>query len=597
MGIFPQKLKKHTRLLALLALFLVLTHFYARHIPAFEGPDEHRHFAYITKLVQEGHLPDPKRDVDTVIRQQAAQSPLYYVSVALFLKLRNFPEWQVNPQPNPWWEQERSDRINDNLNHFLMSPTVNAMSHEQRQLAEVLNWTRLVSPLYGLLAICGIYWAGLALWPGQKSWALFAATCVALTPQLLQAFSMVSNDVAVIAFSTLTIAAALHLYTDYQNRRLLIFTGMMMGLAVLAKANGLALWPVPISALTLASWTREPLQLKTITAWRPLIFSLGLLIITAMLFGGWWVVRSWLLYDDPLGIEPHARQSWFLDEPRLLKLDFVLSRLAKGFRDMWINFGWGGIRPALWGYIVPLAIITLGLWGLNQKRPDRRVWLLLLVILLGITAYIQWLRWSNSTPGRLLFPYYSAFILLMTWGLRQFPRTRSWLAAALGGFAIILVPTTIDAAFGAPPLHTALPDNLQKIIVDFGGPRLLGYRLDEPIQPGAKSDITLCWQAPLGNKKLAVPYSFSLQILDATGTVMGKRKSLPGLGHYTLWQPGKIFCDQVQVRISSRLKPDETFQILVQLFDLETQSPLPAYTTDGTLRPDTIIGSSRASEP
>lgn len=548
---------------------MALVLWYGQHIPAFEGPDEQRHFAYVSKVALEGQLPHPEDDVDTLIRQQAGQAPFYYVSTALFLKLRDFGTWEIEPQANLWWEKDRSERIDDNLNHFLMSPDVHAMSLEQQHLAEVLQWARLASVGYGLLTIAGVYWAGLALWPQRRTWALWAAMMMALTPQLIHAFAMVSNDAAVIAFSTLVLAGALHLLRDYRQWRVLIFTGVMMGLAVLSKANGLAIWPIPILAVLASWWGQRQVGEDLWQAVRRLVMPLALLGTLALLCGGWWVIRAWWLYGDAFGLQPHAQQSWFMDSPQWPSLGYALSEFAKGMRDMWINFGWGKIRPALWGYIPALVLIVGGVVGLIKQKLDRRIWLLALVLGLGAAAYLQWMRLSYSTPGRLMFPYYGAFVLLMAWGWGYWGRVgRVWMAGALGALVIVLVPLTLDVAFGYPRLFETLPDDVEEVAFVFGEAELVGYRVEDgEIRAGAKIDIRLCWRVDSVLAAVDMPYAFSVQIMDERGGIFGERASYFGMGHYTRWQSGKIFCDKVEVKLSPEMVAGKAYQIGVDVFE------------------------------
>jgi 4-amino-4-deoxy-L-arabinose transferase-like glycosyltransferase len=592
-------LRTHYRFLAILVIFLALAYLYGSTIPAFEGPDEYRHFAYVTKLAQEGKLPDPVEDVDTIIQQQAGQPPFYYISVALFTQLRRFELWSDVPLNNPQWEQERSNRLNDNLNRSLMSPEINALTAEQKHTADVLNWSRLLSSLYGLLTITGVYWAGLALWPEHKQVALFAALWMALTPQLIQAFTRVSNDVGVITFSTFVIAGALHLYNDWKNPRLIIVTGIAMGLAILSKSSGIVICPIPFTAIFLA-WRKENPNERSI---RPLLSICLFLGLIAMLFGGWWIVRSWILYNDPLGTNAHTQQDWMYEEPEFHSLTFLRNRYGSAIRDIWVNFGWGRIRPSLWGYAIPIMLVVVGglifsrhinrqvlaqnkkqgskiktilsiptlvgkhIFETSRRQTDQRLWLLFLVMMFGIVAFFQWMILSKSTPGRLMYPYYPAVCLLIAWGLQHHPRIRYWFAGALGGLAIILVPTTLYPVFNAPILLDSPPDNLQGEAVVFGQVEFLGYQVEDAQADSGIYDIRLCWQAPDGDEKIAVPYLFSLQLLNEENAIIGERQSYPGMGNYTLWEPSKSFCDVVQISLQENT--NESYQLAVNLLDGE----------------------------
>ena len=200
-------LKKHRPILILILLFLGLTTLYAETVPPFEGPDEGEHFAYVMKLARTGQFPNPEHDLDTPIKQAAAQAPLYYTTAALFSRLRDVGDWEVRYQTNPWGAYPSPVTGRDNRNHFMMQPRQHAMNDDQKQMSAALQWIRRIAPLYGMLALLGVYWSALAIWPAQKSWAIFAALVYVMNPLLIQTFTLASNDVAVIAFGSLTLAA------------------------------------------------------------------------------------------------------------------------------------------------------------------------------------------------------------------------------------------------------------------------------------------------------------------------------------------------------------------------------------------------------
>lgn len=618
----PDSLRKHLPLIVLLAVFLLVVRGYGWAITPFEGPDEPSHFAYILKVREAGELPDPDADFDTTIAQQVSQAPLYYVSAALFSYLRDFGSLDAEAKGNPWRGYPAPETSQDNRNFYLMSKNHVLTDGEQR-LADALQWTRLLSAVYGMVAVVGVYWAGVALWPHQRGWALLAAMGLAFNPQALHGFAVVSNDVGAMAFGSWVLAGSLHLLRDWQNRRWLIGTGICMGLAALSKTSGLSLWLVPMVALGLG-WLQNRVHKHSAPLSRLFI---GWLILwgLASIIGGWWYVRGAILFDDPFGTQPHINMPWGIQEhPSMLeRWPEFRDRIPELTRELWARFGWRSVFIKGWGYVLPIGLVVVGVLGwikalfrntirkntTSNKPPQstsgdfariaaefilrvRNQILLLLTLTLGIISLLQWSTVSHVVPGRLLLPYYPAFVLLLVMGLHQFPRTRVWVAGALGGLAVVIAPTTIYPAFGRPPLTENPPENLMGETLDYGQADFLGFKVDDTrIHIGDTREFTLCWQAEESHEKIPMPYAFALHVIGPDDEVVGRRESYPGLGNYTLWEPGKSFCDTFGLPIGGNLKIGQIYRLSLTLLQFETGNRLPNYAPDGSELFTTYIGS------
>jgi hypothetical protein len=297
--------KKHRSLLVLLLLFAILLALYKSATPPFEGPDELEHFAYANHLHETGHLPNPKTDQDTPIAQEVAQAPLYYVTASLWAGLRRWEPLElhaVETARNPWSLYPASPTSRDNRNHYLLNPETNDLNPAQEQAVAKLNWMRYISLIWGIVAVAGVYWGGLALYP--KSWALMAALAFAFTPLVLQTCILFTNDVAIITMGCWVIAASLHLYDHWHDVRYLVGVGILAGLAMLSKTSGLMLVILPCLAIVLAGWKSSSKK------WRDILQAFALFLSVALLVGGWWYVRGWWLHDDPLGAQPHQQMAW-----------------------------------------------------------------------------------------------------------------------------------------------------------------------------------------------------------------------------------------------------------------------------------------------
>lgn len=576
---------KHRRFLMVLVLFIGLTQYYSWAVAPFEGPDEPEHLAYVAQLLFDRKLPDPRRDFEKPIRQEVAQPPFYYTTAALFTAVRSFPEWQHNINHNPWAGYPAPATSVDNRNQFLMSPDYNVLTDNQRLMVRALRWIRIVSVFYGVITLTGIYLAGHTILP-TRNLALFATLAFALTPQVLHSFAVVSNDVAVIAFGALVLATTLVLFKRWNRFSLLLLAGVFMGLAGLSKASGLITWVLPPLSVILG-WSQTRAHRSFLTA---LGYALLPLIIASVI-SGWWYARSLILFNDPLGIQPHLRMSWALEEP--ITLTETFQRIPHTFQFLWADFGWGAIRPSWMGYMLPGFIVILSVMGWFRKREFETTQLLLaFYILVGFAAFVRWLQLMEGVYARLLLPYYGALVLLVTVGLNRLSkRVVYWVSAGLGLSALLMVPFVIRPALGPPQLYNEIEIDLKPPVMNFFGPRFLGYQINqEDIQTEKSIQFTLCWAAPPGERPLPVPYPFTLQVISPAGQPVASRESYPGMGNYTLWEPGKAFCDQVNLPIDARLEPGQVYLLWMTLFEYDTKLPVMALSETGEVLPQRWIG-------
>jgi hypothetical protein len=106
---------------------------------------------------------------------------------------------------------------------------------------------------------------------------------------------------------------------------------------------------------------------------------------------------------------------------------------------------------------------------------------------------------------------------------------------------MIMVATVVYPAFGPPALADSPPDDLQGPVIDYGGMSFVGYQIDDPaIHLHDWKRVKLCWETLPNHREIPVPYAFALHIVGPENTILGGRESYPGLGTYTLWEPGKL---------------------------------------------------------
>lgn len=574
------------KLLIVLLLFFITLRFYQWALPTYEGPDETEHVAYILWIRNTGTLPNPLTDQESLIRQQITQNPLYYVTAAILSRVLPLGDFEFAPSVNQWRTYPTRRDMPDNRNNFLMyhghiiSPTL------QNQIDAVF-YLRLISSLFGMILLGGVYAAGMILFKREQTWALLAVIFVAFTPQILQAFATVTNDAAVIAFGAWSITSALYLYQHPERRSAAIFAGAMMGLAAISKTNGFIVAVAPALALLLAFWNqRQQLPLKKFLQQGAILIAVG------FVFGGWWYVRAFLLYGDPLGVSTHQQTTWAANTtPQLIRLIWDTPSILS---SIWADFGWFQIFPPNWGYFMPLLALLASFLGWRKLRWSGEFVLLLLVALLGLAALLAWAWVSAYVPGRLYLPFYPALILLIVSGFRRLPNINPFWVWGFVATAFAMIPFTLYPAFGIPKLYDAPPIPLIGTPLNFGEIRFLGYQIDrDQIGFNQPREVTLCWQAPSNTAPIPVPYAFSLQVIGENDLRIAARDSYPGLGKYTLWQPDKIFCDRFLYYFETPIPSGQVFPLILKLYNPETGEELSSLDADGTAT--NIIGYVRAS--
>ena len=233
--------------------------------PAFQGPDEVDHFAYVQSLVERGE--GPSHD---------SSSPLQRWSGAENRALEDigfFTDHQVGDAPPPWlrarqryYERQVAvlhPRADDGggyttsathgpLYYVALSPAYLLARHGS--IFSQLTLMRLISALLGALTALFTFLLVRELAPGRAWLAVLAALLVAYEPMYGFISGVVNNDVGVNAA-----AAALELLLIRMLRRgLTIRWGLLTGAVLIAlpiiKGTGLSLYPVAAFVFAATLW-------------------------------------------------------------------------------------------------------------------------------------------------------------------------------------------------------------------------------------------------------------------------------------------------------------------------------------------------------
>jgi len=376
-------------LAAILIGFAAISLVYSFVTPLKFGPDEPAHFIYVRSLATT-MSPPPISDTQTYTEDSTAtheghQPPLYYAAMAV-----------------PYAA----------LNAFGLPIDV------------IWRVLRLLNIGIGALWIYWVYRLAREFFEND-SYALATAAFVALVPIAPYTAGVLNNDNLIALLFTWAMAPIVRLFkAEKLPTRDAAIMGLAMGLAMLAKAQGLILAAVLVVA-TSAVWRRR--QYGRIDG---MVRAVGIALGVAAIVSGWWYVRCWIVYGTPMPhslhepLLPHGMGS-LLAYP-LLGLNAIWYSSSTTYGYFWTPF-WLVWKYMSWAYyfwpIVGLnAAVLLGLVPrLRRGGVDTKtLWLL---VFTGALTYAMWLRYTlvvdkmANLQGRLFLPVAAIVGILFVLGV------------------------------------------------------------------------------------------------------------------------------------------------------------------------------------
>jgi 4-amino-4-deoxy-L-arabinose transferase-like glycosyltransferase len=544
-------------LILIVAIYSTLGALHTVLVPLFEAPDEIWHFAFIEVMAREGVLPvQPTEGKDAWLRE-SGQPPLYHILCALLVApfdTSDFPGFvrfnAAHPAVNAGSESDAS-------NVFIHTPYE---AYPYRGSVWVVHLLRLCGILWGAGTIVGVYWVAQEIAPGHPVLALTAAAITAFNPHFIFISSVINNDIAAACLCTVVLGLCIRLTRTRPRYGTVVVLGLSLGLALLSKVSALALLPLVALALSLAWWRDRN--------WRALIVRGAMILVLAGAVAGWWYVRNWVLYGDPLG--------WgvWLQDIGITRI--TLGELLRQFGHVFTSF-WSpadGLYPrtVFWGLGLLLAGATVG-WcvmivrRLGRSRLLRRRdswkgvsteglilaggWLVLLFI-----SLIRYMTTTPSAEGRLLFPGIASFSVLLVWGWEAvLPALwrRASAGVVIGGLLALSIASPVFAIsprYASPLVDAKRPlPEMTPLGVSWRGVYLLGVQVEpEGFETGDTIRVNLYWRAE----------SSSLSALEAVvrlwtvgGRLLGQRQQIPAGESYPpdLWQAGDLVHDVYRIRV------------------------------------------------
>ncbi len=547
---------------ALLLLFLLLASLYNAAVPLGEGPDEPGHMDYVLFLARERRLPvQSESTAQHDVHGEGHQPPLAYVLLL----------------PAVFWLPQEAQSFEQSANPaFLWNDSTEAAAFVRASYeywpwqGVALGWhlARAISSLVAAVVVyctwraAQHYFAACERPAGHAAWlALSAAALVALNPQVLFTAALVTNDTLLAALSAgllwLSAAAASDQRPAPRYPRVdprIVQAGLLFGLALLTKQSALLLLPL----LLWLGWRVGGGR------WRLLLWHTLCWGSVALLLAGWWYLRNWQLYGDPMGLSAfqavYATQAF--DWRSAAAWYGALVQLHESF---WARFGWLSVRPPAlvrWCYS---ALVLLALGGLAcsgwlavaRRVPFgaaiRSAWLPLLLLPLLALAWVFSFALVGGLvawQGRMLFPALPAIAILLAWGLSFVPLRLSFvlhgvllLLALYLPFGVIaptyvwrtLPPAAAQERIGQP-FYARYAQEWERGI-ELRGWSIGGQGEGQTVRAGETISVRLLWHAL---ERVPEDWTVFVHLVDDEGEIVAESNNKPQQGQMPLplWTPG-----------------------------------------------------------
>jgi 4-amino-4-deoxy-L-arabinose transferase-like glycosyltransferase len=586
--------------LALIAVsYLALGLAYSVVNPILESPDESLNYANIRFLIEERRLPVLEPDEPT----KAHHPPLYYVLGALlthWVPNENFDA--ITERINPFWIHRVAEPGVDNKNLYLHNPALERFPYQDVALG--VHLVRWLSLAMGAGTLLFVYGTARELLPRRPPLWAAAAALVAFNPMFLFISTSVHDD----ALANLVAAAILYvtvrLLIHGPTMRRAVGLGLLLGLAILTKLTCLLVTPTVALALL---W-RPSAEGRRARLWDALRFG-GIVILLALLVGGWWLARNQLLYGEPTSMERQVA-AWGgprEDAPNLAAAARELGFLHDSF---WGVFGYGQIPMLGWTYALYrlLGLAAFGgllfLWARRQRgRRDEspglpghpsatRIPILLSAPLTTFLVVFARMTFIDTADfGRYLFVSLGFLAPLYVLGIGQWVGDSGvkWLSLGLAGgtfvLAVFALTQVLHPAYAVPQMLSPqqVQARTQPSALRFGKSiRLLGHKLGQHrAQPGGEITVTLCWESLAS---MGEDFVYFVHFLGPEERIVGARTTHPGLGRYPTshWSPGDRFCDVLGVPVEKRTPAPAVYDVEIGWHEPDGGERLPAYDGDGT---------------
>ena len=612
----PHPIATRRVLTAILVLYVLLASWYSVRVPIFEASDELWHYPMVEVIARTWQLPVQPLEPGTVSgpwRQEGSQPPLYYALGAVLTTWIDTSDMDVVRRPNPHARAGEITPERDNVNLVIHDPAAEAFPWSGTVLA--VHIVRFFSVALGTWAVY-LTWALVReLFPTRPWLATGAAAVHAFTPMALFISSSINNDNLIIPLSSLALLWMVrrvrrrpdHAITERAHLLSSVALGVVIGLALLTKASGIALLAFAAATLAWEAW-RFPQPASWIDGASFLVKHTAAILVPAAALAGWWFVRNVRLYGDGLGFNAFYAVLGTRDVPaNVAQLWAERMAFASGY---WGNFGGLNVPMPTWVYTVLNGLAVMAALGLLisfagwlRRRDDgdmvEKLWPFAwssttaaraLAWAFPVGVFVSWTRWATftwSSQGRLIFTALSMWSLALVFGLsawvpRRGERYRWVPGAALGSLlfalSLIALPAWITPAYEPPNAVDVPPTRLGMTPLEarFGDElSLLGYAVsDAGVHPGDALEVQLMWQAagPAPTHR-----SVFIHLLGEGERIVAQRDSFPGHGLLpaTRIQPGRTWVERHLLPVPITAFTPDILTLAVGVYETHTGARVP----------------------
>lgn len=393
-----EKLYPRLAVSVLIITYIILSVIFSFTVEPRNGPDEPAHFIYVREIGEYHRLPilshEETRDVSLHASHEGHQPPLYYMLAAI---------------------------------PYSIACALGA------SIDTIWLIVRLFTILFGAGWVYFLYRLSNEVLGGNRYGAILSAAFIGLLPLATYMSSVVNNDAAIAMFFTAALWVIVKaVRRGAIDRRASIEIGLISGLAILSKSQGLFLLPVIAMAALIIAKRR---------GWRGSTSTLGfasVAIMLAAMVSSAWFIRNLITYGSPIIQSIH--NPLFAPSDRLNLAQWLVAIQLTAdqlFKYFWTPFWLLGLNRAqamlytrLLSGLCLLALfgVLVHFWRSEQaksKKLDCRADVWGLLLLPGILIYIFLYRHTFYVDhgalqqGRLLLPAAGILGIGMVLGLKE----------------------------------------------------------------------------------------------------------------------------------------------------------------------------------
>ncbi|MEO1645124.1 MAG: phospholipid carrier-dependent glycosyltransferase, partial [Chloroflexota bacterium] len=447
-----------------LIFFVVMSSIYANIVPRFEASDEAEHFIYMHVILETGELPriqsriDMANQTDPILRwnNQSHHAPLYYLLGSALISWTDRSDLATYLTPNELIFLR--DTVEDNPNKWL-----HRYGEPIGQTHIALYILRAFNILIGVGTLIMVYLAATHTHK-ERVIAPLAMLFTALIPTFIIVNASVTNDALTIFLYSAGVYWLLRVWRREKItwRDTAIISLILAGIS-LTKLTGVTLFGViylgVFAGMLRKKWTwRTVLQVGIVSA------------LAFVLLAGWWYLRNYNIYGDPLAQAATASIWGRMEGITLAEYGENLVRIAMSF---WMMIGYLHqpvfLPQAFYWYCAVLTLAGIGgaiVYAYQATRDDRDIMFILAGVCIVVAALLLYGTLSvDISYGRLLLPAIAAFAPLIIIGLYNF--INGW-RIPLGIFvplliSVIMTPFLVALSYSNIQAVFAVPESAQRI--------------------------------------------------------------------------------------------------------------------------------------